>query len=636
MHVARQPINHPRVRRSMVVEKSLEGREPALINLPIPLPSIPILDPILKPILTPIIDGPTTTKATSTTVKTTSTTSPAQTTAASTPTPTVGTGDSGSSGNSGSGTGDTSSGGSNGGGTDNGGTTGGDSSSSGSSGNTGSGSGSSGDSGGNSGASGGDGSSSNAGSSSPSSGLSSGSVGSGAAATGSGSINSADGTAGAGTADPSGTVSGQLSGQTLLANAGDAPTSLGLGGTTGTGTVVKTTVYSDGIPIATYTSSVGGGGTNTDGTGSTDPGSESSQDNKHSGISTGIIISIVVVAVLLLFGFLIVFFRRRSASRRNNRRNRWWFGRSNANDNMRWSSGSGDATAASGTISARSSFATTYDIGHRSSLTLDYTTPQPPLPPMAQLRDGRGHNLLSIQADSHVLPVDLLAASPTQAPSTPLLISFDEPAIEVMNSRFSVASSRSTSSDPHSQYVVIRSADTLSLNSNNNFAATPMSVRPFSPSESFAFPKPPPTSGEWGSLYSKRQSANNSSIMMGDAAIPPTPALPTAMSSGNPFLDPSPQSEFAEIEMIRRPFAPTLHDELRVEIGDRVKISAIYDDGWALVQVLPTEDDNGKGKTPELHGLIPIDCLREPGQDLPAFLASKRVSSYSATGVVAE
>jgi hypothetical protein len=93
----------------------------------------------------------------------------------------------------------------------------------------------------------------------------------------------------------------------------------------------------------------------------------------------------------------------------------------------------------------------------------------------------------------------------------------------------------------------------------------------------------------------------------------------------NPFVDPSlvapnpnPGAEFAAVEVIRRPFAPTLGDELAVEPGESVRVAKVFDDGWAYVEKIGTD----------VGGLIPIDCMRNAGQDLPAFLAAKRVSSY--------
>ncbi|KAI0269963.1 hypothetical protein BC834DRAFT_579720 [Gloeopeniophorella convolvens] len=152
---------------------------------------------------------------------------------------------------------------------------------------------------------------------------------------------------------------------------------------------------------------------------------------------------------------------------------------------------------------------------------------------------------------------------------------------------------------------------------------TPMSVRPFSPSESFAFPKPPSSS---------RPTSMRNSVMSDPFADPLSawaayPALLSpGASSANPFADdasPPPRTsasssvvEGAE-ERVCRPFAPTLHDEVAVATGDVVTVVQPFDDGWVRVRRVDGAD-----------GLIPLDCFRQAGEDLPAFLASKRVSSF--------
>lgn len=217
--------------------------------------------------------------------------------------------------------------------------------------------------------------------------------------------------------------------------------------------------------------------------------------------------------------------------------------------------------------------------------------------------------------------------------------------------RFSVGSQGSTGS---SQYLVVNHRD--SMQTAEVSGSTPMSVRPFSPSESFAFPKPPEAAGDRASAYSRPTSIAASGVLSPVASptrIPPVPPPPTFPPPvlvvpnpfgadplvANPFADnpttnpfdddqsPSPippqapTGEFAEIEYIRRPFHPNLPDEIRVQPGDPVRILQTFDDGWAMVET--TEGEHARG-------LIPLDCLREPGQPLPAFFAAKRVSSYSA------
>jgi hypothetical protein len=104
--------------------------------------------------------------------------------------------------------------------------------------------------------------------------------------------------------------------------------------------------------------------------------------------------------------------------------------------------------------------------------------------------------------------------------------------------------------------------------------------------------------------------------------LPPPSGSLTAVpdTSSNPFADPA-QPEF---ETISRPFAPTLDDEISVAPGDQVLVLKVFDDGWAFVE------KQGRSLDHNERGLIPVDCLREAGQALPAFLAQKRVSSYGA------
>ncbi|PFH51686.1 hypothetical protein AMATHDRAFT_103751, partial [Amanita thiersii Skay4041] len=45
-------------------------------------------------------------------------------------------------------------------------------------------------------------------------------------------------------------------------------------------------------------------------------------------------------------------------------------------------------------------------------------------------------------------------------------------------------------------------------------------------------------------------------------------------------------------------FEPTLPDELRLSIGETMRVLAEYDDGWGLCE-------NAKGE----RGMIPLECL---------------------------
>ncbi|KAK0202145.1 hypothetical protein DFS33DRAFT_1264943 [Desarmillaria ectypa] len=145
-----------------------------------------------------------------------------------------------------------------------------------------------------------------------------------------------------------------------------------------------------------------------------------------------------------------------------------------------------------------------------------------------------------------------------------------------------------------------------------------MSVRP----SMFVFPNPPKDS-------SSEATPKRDSGVLGFS------------HEANPFVDPTASLDrppspvpFSDVGIIRRPFDSTLLDEISVYIGDRVHVVKVFGDGWALVEKIPADSPSDKGKQvlPQA-GLIPIDCLREAWQPLPAFLADKGVSSYSETGV---
>lgn len=68
--------------------------------------------------------------------------------------------------------------------------------------------------------------------------------------------------------------------------------------------------------------------------------------------------------------------------------------------------------------------------------------------------------------------------------------------------------------------------------------------------------------------------------------------------------------------IIRRPYQCTLQDEVTVSAGECVhgaQAQKMTRTLWVLG---------------ESEGFIPIDCLREPGEDLSTCIAAKRLSSY--------
>ncbi|KAG1860139.1 hypothetical protein DFJ58DRAFT_905578 [Suillus subalutaceus] len=337
-------------------------------------------------------------------------------------------------------------------------------------------------------------------------------------------------------------------------------------------------------------------------------------------LSSGAIAGIVVVCLLFLIGFIVLFVRRRSIARRLQHRKQWWLGRNTTSDSFSIVGGSvGDSQSTGSPIlnraSARSSFATNFDQG--LMFRIDSPTPLlnldlaafgtiPEFPPMAEVRER-----------------------------TSILF----PSASAVARRESINSMMSNGSDPDTQYLIVGN------DLNPPGLSSPMSVRPFSPSESFAFPKPPPCPNEGrcpssvsvisghGLLSPSSSGATlvqihspppifNSDLLPSAPAasyLPPSASLTIVPgTSSDPFADP------AEFETIRRRFTPTLDDEMSVAPGDQVLVMKVFDDGWALVEKQCGFLDHNE------KGLIPVDCLREAGQALPAFLAQKRVSSYGA------
>ncbi|KAI0700356.1 hypothetical protein C8T65DRAFT_580381 [Cerioporus squamosus] len=160
---------------------------------------------------------------------------------------------------------------------------------------------------------------------------------------------------------------------------------------------------------------------------------------------------------------------------------------------------------------------------------------------------------------------------------------------------------------------------------------SPFSVRPFSPSETFSFPQPPKDDAQ--SRASEMVSGSVKSSVLGSAFFTAEEAYSPSAENENPFADftevgrpPSAATDssvpqhFAPVETIRRPFVPSMNDELAVSPGDEVRILKRFDDGWAVAEKV------GAG----VQGLIPIDCMRAVEEELPAFLAKKRISSYLA------
>lgn len=335
----------------------------------------------------------------------------------------------------------------------------------------------------------------------------------------------------------------------------------------------------------------------------------------QNGLSSGAIAGITVASLLFLLTLTLVLIRRRAVARRA-QRFKWWLANNATSHSFSFvgvsSDSSHDSTgrSAGNRASARSSFATNFDHGllfRLASPTAQLDIPE--RPPMAEARD-RNRVLISTGGEAA--------------------------------RRESFASMASNGSNTNAQYLVVPTD-----HNTGTGAPSPMSVRPFSPSETFSFPKPPAPSSS--SIVPACQGVGSPSastatlvqlsppppVFHRELASPPSPINNTAAQlpsvptiSVNPFEDPI--QAFSGTETIRRPFTPNLEDELLVSMGDTVRILQVFDDGWALVERISVNTITaGDPHSQQRRGLIPVDCFRETGQELPHFLAQKRLSDYA-------
>lgn len=363
----------------------------------------------------------------------------------------------------------------------------------------------------------------------------------------------------------------------------------------------------------------GGGG---DGSAGAPGGNDSSS---HHGLSKAVIAVIAAVGALVLMALVVCACRRRLVAKRLARRKRWFRGEK--------STSMYGAVSSSGYFrerppSERSSFGTSYE--HQ----IDPFSAAPPLPvstdwqlyqpeSMAQTRSSLFVTVPSAAATTYSLPSPTFRTSGSRTSSGTYESAYSGP-----------ASFESQVNAPQVPVLVIpgRGSDDGQFASD---AGTPISVRPFSPSERWSFPKPP-ASGKRSSML--QPPARTTSTTPDSAA---TSEYVTAPESENPFLDPTAENSvdghsdesfltvdttwahFRVVEEVCRPFAPTQGDELAVAPGDSVHVVRRFDDGWAYAQNLSTGG----------RGLFPIDCLRMPDQDLDTFLAEKQLSAYGGGAV---
>lgn len=144
-------------------------------------------------------------------------------------------------------------------------------------------------------------------------------------------------------------------------------------------------------------------------------------------------------------------------------------------------------------------------------------------------------------------------------------------------------------------------------------AAPPLSYDSVAPPTPASATAPRARSISGASSHSRRSTASASTTR---SLTHPAPALPALPASASPFADPA-AAPPARTALIRCVFVPCLPDELSISTGERVRVLAAYDDGWAMCV-----DARGA------QGMVPAECLdlgaeRASGE----WRASRRVSS---------
>ncbi|GJE88423.1 hypothetical protein PsYK624_045060 [Phanerochaete sordida] len=367
----------------------------------------------------------------------------------------------------------------------------------------------------------------------------------------------------------------------------------------------------------------GGSSGGNGGQGGNAPGPESS--DSHHGLSTAVLAVIIVLAALFVLVLLFFCCRRRAIAQRLARRKQWFQGeKPRAVYGATGLSSSGYFRAnGNPPPSVRSSFGTSYE--HNPDPFSTHAPPPVPLTPEWPLRDPPppAHN-------TYIISFPVTAAT-TASPASP---TFRSGGSRTSSGSYDTASSGPSALDTplngSAPQVFFLPASELAPDSA---PVTPLSVRPFTPSESWAFPMPPRHSS---------CSTSPDSLATSDYTTAHSHADPFAdgAPAADPFADPGADGEpadsdaghsaesfrtadttaahFRAVEVVRRPFVPRRADELGVAPGDRLRVVRRYDDGWAHAENIVSG----------ARGLFPIDCLRMPYQALGTFLAEKRLSAY--------
>lgn len=235
------------------------------------------------------------------------------------------------------------------------------------------------------------------------------------------------------------------------------------------------------------------------------------------------------------------------------------------------------------------------------------------------------------------------------------------------NSENSLLSNARASTVSSAQYMPY---PTLQPDKIDNPQISPISVRPWTPSEAWRFPKPPMSvKGLHASESNARDfgGANQEPLLIGTSESEKT----IRGGISNPFADPegttpldvshresvlsmtrsdsaafsdmaasrhasllsTAASEFSSmtsasetlagiVDTIKRKFTPSSEDELNITRGDQICILRRFDDGWLYVEKTATAE----------KGFIPQDCLREIDKPLPSYFA-RRASNFNACAI---
>lgn len=309
---------------------------------------------------------------------------------------------------------------------------------------------------------------------------------------------------------------------------------------------------------------------------SDDPGNPDATPDGTSGASKpsshlAIIVVVSIIAALFLL-FLLFFLRRRYRKRKTEEKNQWWIARKRTSKDYQDDA----AIISNNRKSARSSFGTMID---RSGDAFDVNFAQglPALPPMAELR--RTHNEFN----------------------TPLPTPSDDSHRRLSDGSIGSRSSRDNMSQFAFPLATAGGARDVRLSGGSLSAGLHLSNDPFSD------PRPRSTGG---TIEGTEEGFYTCSAHTGD------------LMSEVSCVSSSVHGTFNAEEAICRPYTSTMPDELTVTPGIKVKVVKVYDDGWAMVAKLDSSSS---------RGLIPLDCLRQPGQDFSTFLQEKRVDTYVGT-----